>query len=50
MTGRGLRGARRKRVRAAIGHGLQLETWRSLVGEQGLSPDDAADLIAKLGG
>ena len=48
MTGRGLRGARRRRVRAAIGHGLQLETWRSLVGEQGLSPDDAADLIAKL--
>ena len=48
MTGRGLRGARRRRVRAAIGHGLQLETWRSLVGDQGLSPADAADLIAKL--
>jgi AcrR family transcriptional regulator len=48
MTGRGLRGARRKRARAAIGHGLQVETWRSLVVEQGLSPDDAADLIAKL--
>lgn len=48
MTGRGLRGARRRQVRAAIAHGLQLETWRSLVGEQGLSRDEAADLIAKL--
>jgi AcrR family transcriptional regulator len=48
MTGRGLRGTRRKQVRAAIGHSLQLETWRSLVGEQGLSPDDAAELIGKL--
>jgi AcrR family transcriptional regulator len=48
MTGRGLRGSRRNRVRAAIGHGLQLETWHSLVREQGLSADDAAELIAKL--
>jgi AcrR family transcriptional regulator len=48
MTGRRIRGERRKRVRAAIGHGLQLETWRSLVRDQGLSDDAAVDLVAKL--
>ena len=48
MAGRGLRGARRKRVRAAIGHGLQLETWRSLVRDQGLSDGEAVELVAAL--
>ena len=48
MEGRGLRGGARKRVRAAIGHALQLETWRSLVRDQGLSNDEAVDLVAKL--
>ena len=48
MTGRKLRGSRRKRVRAAIAHALALETWRSLVREQGLSDDEAADLMASL--
>ncbi len=48
MEGRGLRGRARKRVRAAIGHALQLETWRSLVRDQGLSTDEAVELVAKL--
>lgn len=47
MEGRGLRGAKRKRVRAAIGHALRLETWRSLR-DQGLSDDEAVDLMAAL--
>jgi AcrR family transcriptional regulator len=45
--GRGLRGARRKRVRAAIGHALQLQTWRSLR-DQGLSNDEAVQLMTGL--
>jgi AcrR family transcriptional regulator len=50
MAGRRLRGARRKRVRAAIGHGLEFETWRSLVRRQGLSTDEAVDAVASLAG
>ena len=37
IRGRPERGTRRRRVRAAIGHALAFETWRSLVEEQGLS-------------
>ncbi len=48
LEGRKLRGARRKEMRAAIGHALQLETWRSLVRDQGLSNDQAVALMAKL--
>ena len=48
MDGRALRGARRRRVRAAIGHALEFETWRSLVRRQGLSTDDAVDVVAGL--
>jgi AcrR family transcriptional regulator len=47
MDGRGLRGARRRRVRAAIGHALRLETWRSLR-DQGLSNDEAVELMTSL--
>ena len=36
LNGRGLRGARKRRAHAAIGHALAFGTWRSLVGEQGL--------------
>jgi AcrR family transcriptional regulator len=36
---------RRKRVRAAIAHALEFETWRSLVRRQGLRPGDAAELL-----
>jgi hypothetical protein len=48
MRGRRQRGPRRDRVAAAIGHALQFETWRSLVVEQGLDDDDAAELMAAL--
>jgi AcrR family transcriptional regulator len=36
---------RRKSVRAAIGHALEFETWRSLVRRQGLSPTQAVDAM-----
>jgi AcrR family transcriptional regulator len=48
MTGRRERGRRRERVRAAIGHALAFETWRSLVREQGLEADEAVGLMAEL--
>ncbi|HEU4905003.1 MAG TPA: helix-turn-helix domain-containing protein [Solirubrobacterales bacterium] len=48
VRGRPERGAKRRRVRAAIGHALSFETWRSLVGEQGLARDEAVELIAGL--
>jgi AcrR family transcriptional regulator len=46
--GRSERGARRRRVRAAIGHALAFETWRSLVRRQGLSPARAIELMGDL--
>jgi AcrR family transcriptional regulator len=39
---------RRRRVRAAIGHALEFETWRSLVRRQGLSPRQAVDAMLRL--
>jgi hypothetical protein len=39
---------RRKAVRAAIGHALEFETWRSLVRRQGLSRAQAIDAMARL--
>jgi hypothetical protein len=39
---------RRKSVRAAIGHALEFETWRSLVRRQGLSQTQAVDAMARL--
>lgn len=48
MRGRRERGARRRRVRAAIGHALSFPTWRSLVREQGLARKDAVEMIAGL--
>jgi AcrR family transcriptional regulator len=42
------RGARRRRVRAAVGHALAFETWRSLVREQRLSEPDAMELMLGL--
>ena len=38
---------RRKSVRAAIGHALEFETWRSLVRRQGLSQTQAVDAMAR---
>lgn len=37
-----------RRVRAAVGHALAFETWRSLVREQGLTQAEAIDLMAAL--
>jgi AcrR family transcriptional regulator len=48
MAGRGLRGRRASRTRAAIGHALSFETWRSLTRERGLLADDAVALMAAL--
>jgi AcrR family transcriptional regulator len=48
MRGRRQRGARRRRVRAAIGHAVSFTTWRSLVREQGLSQAEAIALMARL--
>jgi AcrR family transcriptional regulator len=35
-------------VRAAVGHALAFETWRSLVRREGLSTDDAVEAMLKL--
>jgi AcrR family transcriptional regulator len=48
MAGRRVRGERRKRVRAAVGHALEFETWQSLVRRQGLSNDEAVEVVAGL--
>jgi AcrR family transcriptional regulator len=48
LRGRPERGARRRRVKAAIAHALAFDTWRSLVREQGLSASVAIDLMAAL--
>jgi AcrR family transcriptional regulator len=39
---------RRKLVRAAVGHALAFETWRSLVRQQGLSRRDAVAAMVQL--
>ena len=41
---------RRKSIRAAIGHALEFETWRSLVRTQGLSRTQAIDAMARFVG
>jgi AcrR family transcriptional regulator len=46
MRARRERGQERARVRAAIGHALAFETWRSLVREQGLGNVQAARLMS----
>jgi AcrR family transcriptional regulator len=46
MRGRRERSQARVRVRAAIGHALAFETWRSLVREQGLGNSQAAKLMS----
>jgi AcrR family transcriptional regulator len=48
LEGRKLRGARKERVRAAIGHALSFQTWRSLVRAQGLPRDQAAELMVRM--
>lgn len=46
VAGCGLRGASRRRLRAAAGHVLSYSTWRSMAVEQGLG-DDAVDLAVR---
>lgn len=48
LSGRGLRGRRARRTRAAVGHALAFTTWRSLTSELGLSSDDAVELMSSL--
>jgi AcrR family transcriptional regulator len=48
MAGRSVRGAERRRTRAAIGHALAFSTWRSLVCEQRLRHADAVALAARM--
>jgi AcrR family transcriptional regulator len=48
LRGRPERGRARTRVAAAIGHALAFPTWRSLVSEQGLSDEDAVDLMTRM--
>jgi len=48
MRGRGLRGNAAKRTRAAIGHALAFRTWQDLTAGQGLSDDQAAELMQRL--
>jgi AcrR family transcriptional regulator len=48
MAGRALRGARRHRTAAAVGHAVAYSTWRSLAGEQGLGDEDACVLMRSL--
>ena len=40
--------SRRRAVRAAVGHALEFETWRSLVRRQGLSRKQAVDAMVRL--
>ena len=47
-TARRLRGRRARYADAAIGHALAFPTWRSLAREQGLSNDDAVELMSRL--
>jgi AcrR family transcriptional regulator len=48
LAGRRLRGAAKRRKRAAIGHALAFTTWKSLVREQGLSDSEAVALMCGL--
>ncbi len=48
LRGRPERGVARRRVRAAIGHAAAFSTWQSLVAQQGLDGNEAADLMCAL--
>jgi len=48
LSGRALRGARRRRTEAALGHALAFSTWKSLVSEQGLPTGEAVSLMCSL--
>lgn len=46
LAGRGVRGAARRRVRAAIGLALALGTWQRLTEQDGLTDAEAVDVMA----
>jgi AcrR family transcriptional regulator len=48
LAGRNIRGARRRRTQAALGHAVAFSTWKSLVREQDLSAAEAATLLEAL--
>jgi hypothetical protein len=48
LRGRPERGGRRRRLRAALGHALAFETWRSLVRHQGMSQSETIELMEAL--
>jgi len=48
MRGRLVRGRRRGRVAAAVGHAIGFGAWRSLVREQGLDSAEAVELMAAM--
>jgi AcrR family transcriptional regulator len=48
LRGRPERGGRRRRLRAAVGHALAFETWRSLVRHQGISQSETIELMEAL--
>jgi hypothetical protein len=48
LRGRPERGARRRRVRAAVRHALAFETWRSLARHQRLSQSETIELMEAL--
>jgi AcrR family transcriptional regulator len=48
MEGRALRGAAKRRTRAAVGHAVSFSVWASLVREQGLDGADAVGLMVAL--
>ena len=47
ITGCGLRGRQRERLRAVAGHLVDFGTWRSLVVEQGLAHHEPVDLATR---
>ena len=48
MAGRDVRGAARRRTRAALAHAIAFSTWKSLVREQGLADAEAVTLVGAL--
>jgi AcrR family transcriptional regulator len=47
-SGWGARGSRRVLLKAAVGHAVDFQTWRSLVRQEGLSDRQAAELMLRL--
>jgi AcrR family transcriptional regulator len=47
-VGWGARGERRRRLHAALGHALELQSWISLTGQQGLADEQAVDFMVRM--